>query len=84
MGTAELKNALIEKVKSMKKKEAAFFYGRLIEDENFADKDFYQKWDDIPEADRKNIDKGLNDLVLGKKRSFDSFTTSFKKKYHIK
>jgi hypothetical protein len=84
MGTAELKNALIEKVKSMKKREVAFFYGRLIEDENFADKDFYKKWDDIPETDRKNIDKGLDDLVQGKKRTFDSFTSSFKKKYQVK
>ena len=83
MGTAELKSVIIEKVKSMNKKEAELFFGHILEAENFSDRDFYSKWEDIPEADKKNIEKGISDLQKGKKGSFDSFASSFKKKQHI-
>ena len=84
MGTPELKSAIIEKVKSMNKREAAFFLGRILEEENFTDRNFYSKWEDVPTDDKVNIKKGMNDLQNGKKRSFDSFAASFKKKHKIK
>ena len=83
MGTKELKNEIIEKVKSMNKREAEMFFGHILEKENYCDKDFFSKWEDIPKADKENIEKGIRDLQNGKKRSFDSFATLFKEKNQI-
>jgi hypothetical protein len=80
MGTADIKYALIEKVKGMNKKEAALFYGRIIEEESFSDKDFFEKWEDVPEVNRKKIESGIKDLEQGRARDFDSFAASFKNK----
>ena len=84
MSTNDIKEAIIEKVKGMNKKEAELFYGRIVEGENFSDKDFFEKWEDIPGVNQKKIETGIKDLEEGRARSFDSFTSSFKRRHQIK
>lgn len=83
MSTADIKDAIIDRVKSMKKKDAEIFYGRLMEEENYSDKDFFENWADIPVEHKISIEKGLHDLQNGRKRNFDLFAKSFAKKHGI-
>ena len=83
MSSSEIKDAIINRVKLMKNKDAALFYGHMLERENYNDKDFFEKWKDIPAQDKISIEKGLDDLQKGRKKNFDSFAKSFAKKHNI-
>ena len=83
MSTEDIKEAIIDRVKSMKKRDAEIFYGRLVEEENYSDKDFFENWAAIPAEHKISIEKGLDDLQKGKKRNFDLFAKSFAKKHGI-
>lgn len=83
MGTADIKNALIEKVMHMGRREAASLYVRIVEQENAADKDLYEHWEDIPAEHKEKILSGIKNLQEGKFKTFAGFTEGFRKKYKI-
>ena len=83
MSITDIKEALIDKVKLMKKKDAEFFYAQLAENENYRDRDFYESWKDVPSEHKKSIQLGLNDLQKGRKKNFDVFAKFFAKKHSI-
>lgn len=84
MSTIDIKDVIIDRVKSMKKKDAEIFYSRLVEEENYSDKDFFEHWKDIPAEHKVSIENGLLDLEKGKKKNFNSFAKSFAKKHGVK
>ncbi len=84
MSTIDIKDVIIDIIKSMKKKDAEIFYGQLVEEENCSDKDFFEHWKDIPAEHKVSIENGLLELEKGKKKNFNSFAKSFAKKTALK
>ncbi len=79
MTTANIKTALIEKVKALNGNEAKKVYGMMLE--YGVEDSLFNSVYEIPDEHKLVLKKGMDDLRLGRIQKADKFIKDLRKKY---